>query len=79
MIILTGYNGFIGQAFLKKLDPDNVYRVEAEGAFNFLDQYEDWDKVELIIHQGAISSTTETDIDKIYPVSYTHLTLPTKA
>ena len=66
MIILTGYNGFIGQAFLKKLDPENVYRVEAEGAFKFLEEYEDWDKVELIIHQGAISSTTETDIEKIY-------------
>ena len=66
MIILTGYNGFIGQAFLKKLDPENVYRVEAEGAFKFLEEYEDWDKVEMIIHQGAISSTTETDIDKIY-------------
>ena len=66
MIILTGYNGFIGQAFLKKLDPENVYRVEQGGAFKFLEEYEDWDNVELIIHQGAISSTTETDIDKIY-------------
>ena len=66
MIILTGYNGFIGQAFLKRLDPENVYRVEQGGAFKFLEEYEDWDKVELIIHQGAISSTTETDIDKIY-------------
>ena len=28
MIILTGYKGFIGQAFEKRLDPENVYRVE---------------------------------------------------
>ena len=66
MIILTGNNGFIGKAFTKKIDPENLYRVEADGAFLFLEQYEDWDKVELIIHQGAISSTVETDVDKIY-------------
>mgnify|MGYP001248175136 CR=1 FL=1 len=66
MIILTGYNGFIGQAFIKELDPENLYRVEQDGAFKFLEEYEDWEKVELILHQGAISSTTETDIEKIY-------------
>ena len=66
MIILTGYNGFIGKAFAEKIDPENLYRVEAEGAFKFLEEYEDWDKVELILHQGAISSTIETDVDKIY-------------
>ena len=66
MIILTGYNGFIGKAFAEKIDPENLYRVEAEGAFKFLEEYEDWDNVELILHQGAISSTIETDVDKIY-------------
>ncbi len=66
MIILTGNNGFIGQTFENKLDSENLYRVEAEGAFKFLEEYEDWDKVELILHQGAISSTIETDVDKIY-------------
>ena len=66
MIILTGNNGFIGKAFEKKLDPENLYRIEAVGAFKFLEEYEDWDKVELILHQGAISSTIETDVDKIY-------------
>ena len=66
MIILTGHEGFIGQAFSKNLDLENVYRVEAGGAFLFLEQYEDWDNVELIIHQGAISSTVETDLNKIH-------------
>ncbi len=66
MIILTGYNGFIGKAFASVLDPDNIYRVEAEGAFQFLEEYEKWDTVDLIIHQGAISSTTETDLNKIH-------------
>ena len=73
MIILTGYQGFIGQAFTKVLDPENLYRVEAEGAFKFLEEYKNWDKVKLIIHQGAISSTTETDLNKIhkYNVEFT--------
>ena len=39
MIILTGYKGFIGQAFEKKLDSENLYRVEQSGAFDFLNQY----------------------------------------
>ena len=66
MIILTGNNGFIGKAFENRLDPENLYRIEVGGAFKFLEEYEDWDKVELIIHQGAISSTIETDVEKIY-------------
>ena len=66
MIILTGYKGFIGQAFQKRIDPENLYRVEKDGAFDFIDQYDKWDEVELIIHQGALSSTTETDVNKIH-------------
>mgnify|MGYP001026523554 CR=1 FL=1 len=73
MIILTGNNGFIGKVFENAIDPDNLYRVEFGGAFLFLEDYTDWDKVELIIHQGALSSTVETDIDKIhkYNVDFT--------
>ena len=66
MIILTGYEGFIGKAFEKKLDPENLYRVGQGGANLFIEQYEDWDKVDLILHQGAISSTVETDLNKIH-------------
>ena len=66
MIILTGYEGFIGKSFEKKLDAENLYRVGQSGADLFLEQYEDWDKVELILHQGAISSTVETDLNKIH-------------
>ena len=66
MIILTGNEGFIGRAFEKKLDLENTYRVAQAGAFPFLEDYEDWDKVELIIHQGALSSTVETNLNKIH-------------
>ena len=73
MIILTGNNGFIGKVFENKIDLENLYRVEFGGAFPFLEDYKDWDKVELIIHQGALSSTIETDINKIhkYNVDFT--------
>ena len=66
MIILTGYEGFIGKAFEKKLDPENLYRVGQGGVDLFIEEYEDWDKVDLILHQGAISSTVETDLNKIH-------------
>ena len=66
MIILTGYEGFIGKAFERTLDIENLYRIGQGGADLFLEQYEDWDKVDLIIHQGAISSTVETDLNKIH-------------
>ena len=66
MIILTGNEGFIGKAFEKNLDLENTYRVAQAGAFPFLEDYEDWDKVDLIIHQGAVSSTVETDLNKIH-------------
>jgi len=73
MIILTGNNGFIGKNFCETLDLKNVYRVEMDGAYSFIEEYKDWDKVELILHQGAISSTVETDINKIhkYNVDFT--------
>ena len=48
MIILTGYQGFIGQAFKKRLDPENLYRIEQSGAFDFLNQYDKWDEVCLL-------------------------------
>ena len=65
-IILTGSNGFIGKAFTNKIGGDNLYRVDQSHAFDFLNQYDKWDEVDLILHQGAISSTTETDVNKIH-------------
>ena len=46
MIILTGYKGFIGKAFEKRIDPENLYRVEQSHAFDFLNQYDKWDEVD---------------------------------
>jgi len=66
MIILTGHEGFIGKNFLKKLEHKDVLLIEKDDAFRFVREFDEWDKVELILHQGAISSTTEKNIRTIY-------------
>jgi ADP-L-glycero-D-manno-heptose 6-epimerase len=72
MIILTGSQGFIGQNFLKTLK-EPVLQVEQQNCFEFLQSFENWNEVSLILHQGAISSTTERDINKLhhYNVEFT--------
>jgi len=66
MIILTGYAGFIGQNFLNKLKDRELILIEKENCFEFLQKFDSWKNVETIFHQGAISSTTETNIRSIY-------------
>ena len=72
MIILTGSSGFIGRNFLKKLS-DDVIKLDQHNCWEFFDEFDDWKNVSLILHQGAISSTVETDINKIHKwnVDYT--------
>jgi ADP-L-glycero-D-manno-heptose 6-epimerase len=65
MIILTGSNGFIGKNFLKKLKGP-VIEVEKENIHQFIKEFDKWDQVSLILHQGAISSTTEKDIRTLH-------------
>ena len=65
MIILTGSSGFIGQNFLKHLQ-EPVICVEKDDCFKFLSSFQDWNKVSLILHQGAISSTTERNIATLH-------------
>ena len=63
MIILTGSKGFIGQNFLKKLKGEKVIEVEKDNCQDFCKTFTEWSNVKLIIHQGAISSTTCTDLE----------------
>ena len=69
MIIITGSKGFIGQNFLKYLiehSKEEIITVHEEHAWDWIAFFNDWDKVSLILHQGAISDTTETDLDKLH-------------
>lgn len=72
MIILTGSSGFIGQNFLKKLRGD-ILLVEKNDCYEFLRKFDQWNKVELILHQGAIPTTTEKNIYTLhhYNVAFT--------
>ena len=68
MIILTGYKGFIGRNFherLKELD-DVVITVDSDTIEWLVYEFSEWDKVNLVIHQGALSSTIEKDLNKIH-------------
>jgi ADP-L-glycero-D-manno-heptose 6-epimerase len=71
LTILTGSNGFIGRNFKSKLK--NIIELDQHNCWEFFRTFDQWKEVDLIIHQGAISSTVETDITKIhqYNVEYT--------
>ena len=62
MIIVTGSKGFIGQNFLKALKDKEIKEVEKNDSWHFRQTFNDWNKVELILHQGAISHTTSTNL-----------------
>ena len=64
MIILTGDEGFIGKKFLEKLSGKEVIKVEKRNSWHFR-SFNEWEKVELILHQGAISDTTCTNLKAI--------------
>ena len=61
MIILTGDEGFIGKKFLEKLSDKEVIKVEKRNSWHFR-TFNQWQEVELILHQGAISDTTCTNL-----------------
>jgi len=69
MILLTGYKGFIGSHFLRVIEEEMrqpVICIDKEDAWKFLRTFDDWHKIKLILHQGAISSTTEKNIFTIH-------------
>lgn len=66
MIILTGHQGFIGTHFKRALWEKSVYLVEQDTCYKFLKHFDNWDRVTQIIHLGAISSTTETNLNRIH-------------
>ncbi len=63
-ILVTGHKGFIGQNMVKALE-----KVHDVTGFGWGEQFPGYD-YDLVIHLGAISSTTETDVDKIMRQNY---------
>lgn len=62
-VLVTGHKGFIGQNLVKYIEDNTDWEVRGwewqEGSYPTVDG-NDW-----VIHLGAISSTTEQDIDKV--------------
>jgi len=64
-ILLTGHKGFIGSNMLPFLEKE--YDVDT---FDWSDDYPKVKKYDWVIHLGAISSTTETNVEKIMLQNY---------
>ncbi len=68
-ILVTGYKGFIGQNFVNYINDKTDWEVDGfeweDGRIDFFRNHYDW-----VIHLGAISSTTEKDVDKIMEQNY---------
>ena len=68
MIILTGSKGFIGKKFLTALKKKGkeIVEVEKNDSWHWRKTFYNWKEVECIIHQGAMSSTTNTNLKQIF-------------
>lgn len=64
-ILITGYKGFIGQNLVKSLNSNHILSFYEWG-----ESFPKLDNLDWIIHLGAISSTTETDVEKIMSQNY---------
>ena len=65
MILVTGSNGFIGKNLAESLDLEVVFECDIHNADYVLNEM-DFSRLSRVYHMGAISDTTETDVDKIY-------------
>jgi len=63
-ILITGYKGFIGQNMVKALADHSLFFYEPGEPLPVI-QGLDW-----VIHLGAISSTTETNVEKVMQHNY---------
>lgn len=59
-ILVTGHKGFIGSHMLTALQDE--HKVDT---YEWGDDYPKVKKYDWVIHLGAISSTTETNVEKI--------------
>ena len=80
-IFITGSTGVVGKPLLKKLieNGHNVYALSrSEENKKILESQEVSVISGNILTSDLIDQFENIDIDAIFPVSYTHLTLPTK-
>lgn len=63
MIIVTGSEGFIGKNLIQR-SADSVLCIDKHNSFDYLTC--DPKDITHVYHLGAISSTTETDFEKLY-------------
>ena len=64
-ILITGYKGFIGQNMVSALKDEHELSL-----FEWGEELPDFRGLDWCIHLGAISSTTEMDVDKILDQNY---------
>jgi ADP-L-glycero-D-manno-heptose 6-epimerase len=64
-ILVTGYKGFIGQNLVNALRAEHQLTL-----FDWGDKLPNLKGLDWCIHLGAITSTTETDVDKILEQNY---------
>ena len=65
LILVTGWKGFIGQNMMKYLKDYTPFVYDWNETLTPEIEPYDW-----VIHLGAISSTTETDVDKVMSQNY---------
>jgi ADP-L-glycero-D-manno-heptose 6-epimerase len=65
MILLTGSNGFIASNFIKTCG-ESILKLDFSNHMDIFNSDFPWGEISKIYHLGAISNTTETDVDRIY-------------
>ena len=76
-ILVTGHKGFIGSAMYDKLVDDGHYVIgydikdhDNDYDLEYLIQIIEASNIDTVMHFGALSSTTETDLNKVLYFNY---------
>jgi len=67
VILITGADGFICSHLVKKFD--DVYKIDLHNRNEIFQHDFPWHEVIRVYHMGALSSTTEKNVDRIYDLN----------